>query len=61
MGLAVVNGYAYIADGASGLQIIDIEPVESANIIKTVDTPILPEMYVSQVIMLTLLIEIPDL
>ena len=37
--LAISNGYAYVADGTSDLQIIDIDPPESAGIIHSVDVP----------------------
>jgi len=36
--VTVSGGYAYVADGYSGLQIIDIDPPESAIIVKSVDT-----------------------
>jgi len=38
-GVYVTGGYAYVADRYSGLQIIDVEPPESASIVKSVDTP----------------------
>ena len=37
--IEVAGGYAYVADGHSGLQIIDIEPPEAAYIVKTVELP----------------------
>jgi hypothetical protein len=38
-GVYVSDGYAFVADMDSGLQIIDVEPPESAYIVKTVGTP----------------------
>jgi hypothetical protein len=38
-GVVLSSGYAYVADDAYGLQIIDIDPIDSAYIVKTVDTP----------------------
>ena len=38
MEVAVSGGYAYVADSGQGLQIIDIDPPESAYIVKSVDT-----------------------
>jgi hypothetical protein len=34
-----MNGFAYVADGQGGLQIIDVDPPESASIINTVFLP----------------------
>jgi len=32
--------YAYVADWSTGLHIVDIDPIESANVVKTVELPI---------------------
>ena len=37
--VAVSGGYAYIADGEFGLDIVDIDPPDSSFIVKAVDTP----------------------
>jgi hypothetical protein len=37
-GVFVSGEYAYVADGEAGIKIIDIDPPESAGIMKTVDT-----------------------
>jgi len=36
--IQVQNGYLYIANGLQGMEIIDIDPIESAHIVKTVST-----------------------
>jgi hypothetical protein len=38
-GTVVLDGYAYVADGASGLQIIDVSDPSSPHIVGSIDTP----------------------
>ena len=38
-GVSIANGYAYVADDASGLQVIDISTPTAPVIVGSVDTP----------------------